>query len=172
MAVAASETKENYEDEVDGITDIGVSGDETWRKRGFKSSIGIHTVMSVVSGKILDTEIMSKECRVCLINKRKEGTPEFEEWWEKHQYECHVNFHGSSGKMDPAGCVKIFNRSIDKHSCRYTKFLGDGDCKAHNQLISDKVYSDKVVQEIGMHWAYPETDGISPKIIEEEKGYS
>ena len=148
MAVAASETKENYEAEIDGVADIGVSGDGTWRKRGFKSSIGIHTIMSIVSGKILDIEIMSKECRACLINKRKEGTPEFDEWWEDHQHECHINFHGSSGKMDPAGCVSIFNRSIDKHACRYTEFLGDGDCKAHNQLIADKVYGGKEVKKL------------------------
>ena len=44
----------------DGITDIAVSGDGTVRKRGFKSSCGVVSVISLITGKVLDAEIMSK----------------------------------------------------------------------------------------------------------------
>ncbi len=74
------QTKEIYEAEDDGITNVAISGDGTWRRRGFKSSFGVLTAISVTTGKILESEIMSKECRTSLLNKRKEGTPEFEEW--------------------------------------------------------------------------------------------
>ena len=91
---------------------------------------------------------MSRECRACLLNSHKEGTPEFDLWWEGHQHECHTNFFGSSGKMDPARCVAIFNRSVEKYSMRYTEFLGDGDSKAHSQLKSERVYGDKEMKKL------------------------
>ena len=67
--IAASETKLSSEVVDDGIYDIGISGDGTWRKRDFSSSSGILTVMSIVTGKVLDTEIISRECRTCIINR-------------------------------------------------------------------------------------------------------
>eukprot|EP00112_Aurelia_sp_Birch-Aquarium-sp1_P015936 Seg357.6 transcript_id=Seg357.6/GoldUCD/mRNA.D3Y31 product="hypothetical protein" protein_id=Seg357.6/GoldUCD/D3Y31 len=148
MKNAATETKEFYDSEDDGVYDVAVSGDGTWRKRGFKSSTGIVTAISLVTGKILDTEIMSRECRTCLLNSNKEGTPEFDLWWEGHQHECQANFFGSSGKMDPAGCVAIFSRSIEKHSLRYTEFLGDGDSKAQTQLKNERVYGDREITKL------------------------
>ncbi len=93
---------------------------------------------SLVTGKVLDIEIMSEECRTCLINSSKRGKPEFEDWWKAHESECHANFHGSSGAMDPAGCLAIFSRSVEKHGVRCTEFLGDGDSKAHKQLLEKK----------------------------------
>ena len=104
--------------------------------------------MSLVTGKALDTEIISKECRTCLLNKIKEGTEEFDIWWESHQHECHANFFGSSGAMDPAGCLNIFKRSGTKHQLRYTEFLGNGDSKSYNDLVANKVYGDLPVQKL------------------------
>ena len=75
-------------------------------------------VLSVTTDKVRDVEVMSKECRECMANKRQEGSQKFEEWWESHQHKCHANFLGSSGKMDPAGCLAIFQRSVEKHSLK------------------------------------------------------
>lgn len=66
MANASRETKEFYEPEDDGIYNIGVSGDGTWRRRGYSSAYGVVTALSTVTGKVLDVEIMSKECRECM----------------------------------------------------------------------------------------------------------
>ena len=90
---------------------------------------------------------MSKECRTCLANKCKEGTIEFDAWWEGHQHECHANYFGSSGAMEPEGCLNIFQRSVEKHGLRYFEFLGDGDSKAHKQLLEKKVYGDSITIE-------------------------
>eukprot|EP00112_Aurelia_sp_Birch-Aquarium-sp1_P011438 Seg2406.1 transcript_id=Seg2406.1/GoldUCD/mRNA.D3Y31 product="hypothetical protein" protein_id=Seg2406.1/GoldUCD/D3Y31 len=144
MSEAIPEITEYYEAADDGIFDIAVSGDGTWRKRGFKSAYGIVAVMSTMTGKVLDVEIMSKECRGCAINTKKAGTVEFDEWWEGHQRECHANFEGSSGAMEAAGCLAIFHRSVEEHTLRYTEFLGDGDSKAHDQLTAEKVYGEGV----------------------------
>ena len=148
MSKAADEVKEFYEPERDGVYNIAVSGDGTWRRRGFSSSYGIVTALSTVTGKALDCEVMSKECRLCLPWRGKERSPEFEEFWEGHQHACHANFAGSSGAMDAAGLVTIFQRSVDKHSARYVEFLGDGDSKAHTRLVQEAVYGGVPVKKL------------------------
>ena len=42
--------------------------------------------------------------------------------------------------MERVGAVNIFERSIMKHSLRYTAFYGDGDCKSFKAV--EKVYGD------------------------------
>lgn len=44
--------------------------------------------------------------------------------------------------MEAAGAEIIWSRSLQKYNCRYTKFLGDGDPKTHEQLVSTKPYGD------------------------------
>ena len=148
MNSAAEEVKHFYEPERDGVYNIGVSGDGTWRRRGYSSAYGVVTVISTVTGKALDAEVMSKECRECMVWRDKEGTNEFHEWWEGHQHICQANHFGSSGSMDASGMVSIFQRSVERHSVRYTEFLGDGDSKAHNLLVEQAVYGNEQVQKL------------------------
>ena len=148
MAQAVEETKTFYEVSDDGTYNVGISGDGSWRRRGYASAFGIVSAISIVTGKVLDIEIMSKECRTCMINKTQKGTPEFDAWWEGHKDQCHANFEGSSGKMEPEGCSNMFRRSVDKNGLRYTEFLGDGDSKAHNQVTAEKVYGDVKVEKL------------------------
>ena len=111
MSRAANEVKEFYEPNEETLYDIAMSGDETWRKRGFSSSYGVVTAMSTITGKALHCEAMSKECKQCVQWMGKERSPEFEEWWEKNQNQCHVNFEGSSGSMDATGLhAKYFSK--------------------------------------------------------------
>lgn len=148
MSQAANRVKEFYEPDEEGIYNIAVSGDGTWRKRGFSSSYGVVTVLSTVTGKALDCEIMSKECAECKLRRGKEGTEEFQLWWEQHQHRCNANFAGSSGSMDSAGMLAIFQRSVEQHNARYVEFLGDGDSKAHNLLVQENVYGDIEVAKL------------------------
>ena len=148
MSKAADEVKTYYDAEEDGVYNIAISGDGTWRRRGFSSSYGVVTAMSTVTGQALDCEIMSEECRLCMPWRGKEASPEFQDWWEGHQHECHANFSGSSGAMDGAGLLTIFERSIEKHSARYVEFLGDGDSKAHKKLVEEAVYGEVVVEKL------------------------
>ena len=78
MVPAATAAKKHYDENDDGMVDIAVSGDGTWRKRGYTSLYGVVAALSVVTGKVLDVEVMSKECRVCAVNKTKVGTTEYD----------------------------------------------------------------------------------------------
>lgn len=166
MSNASQQTKTFYEAE-DGKYDIGISADGTWRRRGYSSSYGVVSGISLVTGKVLDIEIMSNECRECVAWKRKEGTEEFQEWWEGHQHQCHSNFEGSSGAMDAAGCVAIFERSVEQYGLRYTEFLGDGDSKAFNLVTEKDVYEDVKVTKLE---ACSKTYGITTALPEETLG--
>lgn len=61
MAKAANDMKELYVPNEEDLYDIAVSGAGTWRKRGYSSTYGGVTVMSTVTGKDLNCEVMSKE---------------------------------------------------------------------------------------------------------------
>lgn len=148
MSRAAGEVKEFYEPAEDGCYNVAVSGDGTWRKRGFSSSYGVVTALSTVTGKALDCEVMSKECRQCKVWRGREGSQAFEHWWEGHQHECHTNFEGSSPSMDANGLLAIFQRSVEKHNLRYVQFLGDGDSKGHKLLVQEAVYGDVAVEKL------------------------
>ena len=91
---------------------------------------------------------MSKECRCCIQWRGKEGTLEFDEWWDSHHHECHANFEGSSGSMDASGMLAIFQRSVENYNMQCTDFLGDGDSKAHKLLLQEAVYGPVQVQKL------------------------
>ena len=107
MSKAAGEFKEFYEPAEDGFYDIAVSGGGTWRKRGFSSSYGVLTALSTITGKALDCEVMSKDCKECKFWRGKEAHDAFQEWWEGHRNKCHTNFEGSSESMDASGLLNI-----------------------------------------------------------------
>ena len=46
-------------------TDIGVAVDGTWQRRGYSSMNGVVVAMSVVSGKVVDIERLSRFCKAC-----------------------------------------------------------------------------------------------------------
>lgn len=79
MKKAAQEEKEKSQEngQADGIT---VSGDGSWRKRGFSSLFGVTSLIGWFSGKIIDVEVKSKYCKSCEHWKSKKGTIEFTEW--------------------------------------------------------------------------------------------
>ena len=72
MSKATDDVKAFYEPE-DDVYNIRISGDGTWRRRGFSSCHGVVTAMSTVTGKAIDCEIMSKKSAgsVCLGEARK-----------------------------------------------------------------------------------------------------
>ncbi|GFW80395.1 uncharacterized protein TNCV_2945271 [Trichonephila clavipes] len=88
---------------------------------------GVVTVTSVDTGKVIDTEILSKHC-VCKDKK-------------KHGPVC-KNFNGYSGRMEVDGALSIFQRSVQRYDVRYTKYLGDGDSKAFDNIVKNEVYGD------------------------------
>lgn len=108
--------------------DISIALDGTWQKRGHVSQNGVVTAISVPTGKVIDAEIMSKHCR-CPKRFDKEHNPN-----------CAANYSGSSGGMEVAGVVNIFNRSETLHNVRYKNFLGDGDTASYSTVSQLKPY--------------------------------
>ena len=69
----------------------------------------------------------------------------FEEWLL--EYECDINFAGSSPAMESEGASVLWGRSIDHHNLRYKWMVCDGDSKAFNSV--EHVYGEtKVVGHV------------------------
>lgn len=64
MKEAAIEEKKLTEEngEINGIT---VSGDGSWRKRGYSSLFGLVTLIGWYTGKVVDVLVKSKYCKMC-----------------------------------------------------------------------------------------------------------
>lgn len=91
----------------DGIT---VSGDGSWRKRGFSSLFGIVSLIGWMTGKIVDIVVKSKYCKACEFWKSKEGSAEYEEWVQRHAEQCQSSYTGSAaGKMESTSLLKCSN---------------------------------------------------------------
>ena len=125
MAAAASELRGEAP-----TADVGVSVDGTWQRKGYSSMNGVITAISVDNGKVLDTAILTKNCKACV--RMRSAEPEtYQAWYEKHQSDCSLNHEGSSPAMETAGAKKMFEASVENHNLYYTSFYGDGDSKAY-----------------------------------------
>ncbi|GAB1866395.1 Mutator-like transposase domain-containing protein [Camponotus japonicus] len=87
LFVLAAKEEKNLtckENGVEDTTDVTVSGDGTWKKRGFSSLYGVATLIGYYSGKVLDVFVKSSYCKVCETWQTKLNTVEFEEWHNDH----------------------------------------------------------------------------------------
>ncbi|XP_065658536.1 uncharacterized protein LOC136083057 [Hydra vulgaris] len=127
-------------------TDICVSCDGTWHKRGYSSLNGVFSVISTVSGKVLDVEVMSRYCKGCSINQdlQKSNPNAYAQW--KNSHVCKYNYQGSADGMEPEGAKRVFQRSIDNRQLRYIQYLGDGDSKSYVNVKN--TYPDKEVEKL------------------------
>ena len=89
---STKDTANNLKGKNNAITNVPVFVDDTCRKRGFPSLNGVVTAISVESGKILDSEIMSRKCKGCVIIQDLETTDStrYEDW--KVPHECGLNY--------------------------------------------------------------------------------
>ena len=53
---------------------IPVSNDGAWQRRGFASKNGNIAIISPESGRIIDTESMSRYCQKCALNYKFKAT--------------------------------------------------------------------------------------------------
>lgn len=116
-------------------TDIVAAFDGSWQKRGHTSLNGVVTATFIETGKILDYECLTKHCQGC--SSKFIGT-----------HICVKNFDGPSGNMETKGVLNIFRRSEVSRGVRYVGYLGDGDCKGHSTVVSDRPYGDTVIEKL------------------------
>ncbi|XP_044578272.1 uncharacterized protein LOC123260944 [Cotesia glomerata] len=126
-----------------------VSGDGTWKKRGFNSLFGVTTLVAKNCKKVVDTVVKSSFCQGCNIwkNKKNSDISAYHDWYEDHQEVCTINHKGSAGKMEVDAVVEMFCRSVEKHGVKYVKYIGDGDTKTFKGIL-DMDLCDKVLEII------------------------
>ena len=125
------------------ITETSVSCDGTWQKRGHVSLNGAVAVLSTVTGKVLDIEVMSRYCNKCTFNEKRKYTDPDKYAKFKTSHVCMVNHKGSAPAMERDGTVNIFQRSMSTRNLQYTTFVGDGDTKSFTAI--ENMYPGKTV---------------------------
>ncbi|GFV05885.1 uncharacterized protein TNCV_2552521 [Trichonephila clavipes] len=140
-----------------GVLDITVSFDGSWQKRGYKSLYGIGVVIDLLTGLVIDYEILSKYCTECTAAVRdlSGDSPDFAIWYEGHKSECQINHTGSSSSMEMEAAAILWQRSIKECNMRYTCILSDGDSKTFQYLMSLNIYGKgKPIKKRGMYQPY------------------
>lgn len=107
-------------------------------------------VVDLLTGLVLDYEVLSNFCTPCAQAKARcgEDVDAFSNWYRDHESVCEKNHNGSANSMESEAALKIFARSVDKHGLRYTTVLSDGDTKTVANLNKAKIYGDtQIVKE-------------------------
>lgn len=82
-------------------------------------------LVAAASEKVIDIAVKTKTCTPC-----KKQLP---------HATCYKNYNGTSGGMETAGMVEIFNRS-ENDQLQYTTFIGDGDSAVETALKTEVSY--------------------------------
>ena len=145
---AAEESMQNVasdlktDDESPAKTTVKLDG--AWSKRGHASLNGV--VTATIGNKCIDVQAFSKHCKGCQMWENHKGTPAYNRWQAEHV--CHINHTKSSGAMEGAGAVQIFNRSIEKFNLMYTEYLGDGDTSSFKEVVREDPYQQFAVTPV------------------------
>lgn len=134
---------------VDEVIDITVSYDGTWQKRGFTSKYGIGCCIEVLTGLVIDFELLSKFFNLCEKMKRKtKGRPQdFQAWYVRHKPNCNQNYVGSSPGMEVEAAERLWLRS-ETNGFRYTTMVSDEDAKTLVHLNDLNIYEDKTIVKV------------------------
>ena len=145
MKQAVKEEKEEIkkDNSTSNDTELTVSGDGTWRKRGFTSLFGVAVLIAHFTGKVVDFIVKSSVCSMCAYWCKYMDSEQYEEWKTKHEENCKANHEGSSGKMEVDAIRELFARSTEKHKVKYMNYIGDGDSKTYTGIINSKPYGEK-----------------------------
>ena len=114
MQNAAKELHEKAHVDEDDVLGIDCMFDGSWQKRGHSSLIGYVAAISPDTRKCLDIELLSKICKGCASKAHldKEST-EYLSWYAGHYKKCGLTYGGSSPSVEPAGAVRIYERSVE-----------------------------------------------------------
>ena len=107
--------------------DVGVSVNGTWQRKCFTSLNGVMKSMSIDSGNILVTAILSKICKGCTKMQAIKAIDPllYDKWNAAHK--CGLNYKDSSPAMETVGAEKIFKQSLTKNNLHYSPLYNDDD---------------------------------------------
>ena len=137
---AVNEEKEENKRYGQPENELTVSGDGSWKKRGFNSLFGIATLIGNHTGKVIDCVIKSSYCNICTAMRGKLNSDEFQDWYSTHENECDADDKGSAGKMEVDGILQMFCESEEKFGVRYRNYVGDGDSKTFTSILDKQPY--------------------------------
>lgn len=140
------EINETEETATNSKTDLTVSGDGTWMRRGHTSLYGVCTIIGANSGKILDVDVLSSFCQGCNSWKGLKTGDEYQKWLQEHKDsgKCNRNHFGSAGNMEVEGIKKMFHRSEAENGVRYCSYIGDGDTATYPAICDSQPYGPDV----------------------------
>lgn len=145
-AAAVKEEKEETckANNVQNTNELTVSGDGTWKKRGFTSLFGVSSLIGYYTGKVFDVFVKSSYCHQCKTWENKLGTAEFEEWNKEHvnSGNCKANHVGPSGNMEVDAIIQMFKRSLEYFGVMFKNYIGDGDSKTYSGVVNAKPYGE------------------------------
>ena len=68
------------------MAETSVSGDGTWHKRGYSSLHGIVNVISMETGTVLDTEVLTQFCKQCSLHEKdRPDEIKYCQWRAEHE---------------------------------------------------------------------------------------
>lgn len=143
-AIAEEKEETSEANNVEDTDELTVSGDGTWKKRGFSSLFGVSSLIGHYSGKVLDICVKSLYCHACKTWENKLESQEYKEWHENHinNHECRANHIGPSGSMEVSAIVEMFKRSTDL-GVKYRNYIGDGDSKTYIGVLNAHPYGEE-----------------------------
>jgi len=102
MGEAIAELKEDQSTNGNGedISNIGISVDGAWTRRGYSSLNCVVTAISLDNGKVVDVEAMSRSCKACNMKAPLEVSDPvtYSNWKESHK--CSHAYRGSAQAME------------------------------------------------------------------------
>ncbi|GFO41151.1 hypothetical protein PoB_006765600 [Plakobranchus ocellatus] len=147
MLLAAKEEFEFAESNESAGRNIDVSVDGSWMTRGHSSSIGVTSLIGLVTGKVLDTVTLSRKCKSCdYWEKQDKNSANYVAW--KTSHECSKNHHASAGSMEGDSTVIVFNRSVNNYSLGYMRYIGDGDTNSLRKVHDSQPYGPEEENQI------------------------
>lgn len=132
------------ENNLQDTSELTVSGDGTWKKRGFSSLFGVSSLIGYYTGKVVDILVKSSYCHDCKTWESKLDTAQYETWHEEHvdNGKCKANHIGPSGNMEVAAIIEMFQRSTKNLGIKFRNYIGDGDSKTYSGIVNSKPYGD------------------------------
>ncbi|GFX34916.1 uncharacterized protein TNCV_2328561 [Trichonephila clavipes] len=135
-------------------SDIIISGDGTWKTRGYSSRVGVCAVIGDKNRKAcIDAEVMSSFCKGCDSWKRRKGSPAYKKWKILHVKECLKNHNGSAGMMETVGMVLYISAFIKSSFCEIYILHRYGDSKTFSSITASNPYGEDItVTKIECVW--------------------
>ncbi|GFT93540.1 uncharacterized protein TNCV_3010161 [Trichonephila clavipes] len=124
-------------------SDIIISGDGTWKTRGYSSRWCVCAIIGDKTGKCIDAEVMSSLCKGCDSWKRRRS-PAYKKWkilHVKRMFEEPQWFSWHDGDCGNGSYISAF---IKSSFCEIYILHRDGDSKTFSSITASNPYGEDI----------------------------